>query len=345
MWSIDHRTRRLAGVVITACVMVLTAAPRARGDIPFSIVPQPPMVSTPGAASEEQGRTDETSVTFRIEGSWIQLSCQIDDETDTSCGTPVLPCPAAQCTVVSRSGLGPGMHELSVTDPYGDWEGVQFTFFVDLTPPRAYLAELAGAGTRPTFDISWHENDENITDASECSLTLASAPASWAPCPEDGSLRATLPRSHTEYIFRGRAVDDLGRASNVITVPYDPVPCVLAPIRPMRALPFEVHGVPFLLRCAPETQSAELRIYLLGENGRHHSLGSAIRHHQDFSDSTLTRRLTRHGHQLLEPDDSLDIALKRDRTATLALVVTPSVGPRFNAITGVSVVRLFELRN
>ncbi len=54
MWSIDHRTRRLAGVVMTTCAMAVTAAPRARADMPFSIVPQPPMVSTPGAASEEQ---------------------------------------------------------------------------------------------------------------------------------------------------------------------------------------------------------------------------------------------------------------------------------------------------
>ena len=347
MSRIDHRPRWVAALV-AACLVALLAAPRAQADVPFMVVPQAPMVSTPEAGSDEQGRTDQTSVAFEVEGSWTQLSCQLDDQTDTTCGTPVTPCPVAQCTMVSRSGLRSGSHELFVTDPYGDSagvEGVIFDFFVDLTPPHAYLAGLSGAGTRPTFEFDWNENDESVTDTGECSLTLASAPPSWAPCPGGGSLTATLPRRHVEYLFRARAVDDLGRASNVIVVPYDPVPCSLAPIRPLRALQFEVYGVPLDLRCAPETQSVETQIYLLGENGRNHSLAWAIRHYRDFSDWTLTRRLTRHGRQLLEPDDSLDIELKQDRTARLALVVTPTVGPRYDGINGVTVIRYFELRN
>jgi hypothetical protein len=191
----------------------------------------------------------------------------------------------------------------------------------------------------------WNEDNESVVDSDECSFTPASAPASWASCPSDGSLTAAVPPRNVDYLFRGRAVDGFGRVSNVITVPYNPVPCTLTHIRPMRALPFELHGAPYTLRCAPETQSVHLQIYLLGQNGHHHSLAWAVRHDQSFSDSWFVRRLTRHGRERLEPDDSLDGELKQDKTADLALVVTPAVGPRFNTITGVSVVRFFELKN
>jgi hypothetical protein len=69
---IDHRTtRRLAGVLVTACLMSLIAATRARADeAPFTIVPQAPMVSTP-PGSDEQGRTDQTSVTFQVKGTQV----------------------------------------------------------------------------------------------------------------------------------------------------------------------------------------------------------------------------------------------------------------------------------
>ncbi len=345
-----HQSRCwLAGLVTAACAVALIAVPCARADgAPFSVIPQAPMVSTPPGTDDEQGRTDQTTVTFEVEGSWTQLSCQLDDQADTSCGTPVTPCPVAQCTELTRTGLRPGTHSLSVSDAYGDWqaiEGDEYTFFVDLTPPRAYLAELAGSGTHPKFEFDWKENDESIADTAQCSFTVASAPPSWGPCQSDDSLAPTLPDRNVQYVFRGEAIDDLGRASNVVTVPYDPVPCTLAPLHTMRALPFELHGMAYSLHCVAATQSVQMQLFLLGQNGHDHSLASAIHGNDPLNEATFGRRLSRHGHQRLPLDDSLDNELKLDRTARFALVVTPSVGPRYNAITGMSAARIFNLRN
>ena len=245
MSRIHHRSRWVAALV-AACLVALLAAPRAQADVPFMVVPQAPMVSTPEAGSDEQGRTDQTSVAFEVEGSWTQLSCQLDDQTDTTCGTPVTPCPVAQCTMVSRSGLRSGSHELFVTDPYGDSARRRGRHTHSLSTSRLPLTPTWPGCRAPAPD---RRSSSTGTRTTRVSRTRASARSLWPQRRHRGrrarAAAASRPRSRVgmSSTSSARGLSTTSGARRMSSwFPTDPVPCSLAPIRPLRALQFEVYG-------------------------------------------------------------------------------------------------------
>ncbi len=265
---------------------------------PLTITPQPPMLP----ADTGQGVTDSSSFSLFVQTtSGTTLACDLDKQP-VACGPSPPSCAGTACAMFTASGQTQGIHflDVTVTDAAGhSVDEMSYAVTVNLSPPDSTNLQLNdgtdGITPRPlhpvfafaALDANQPLDGDGLPDSGQCSFTPAGAPPVWSPCaPHEGydddeefQYSPTVPATHVDYVFQGRAVDAFGRVDPTpVSMPYDPVPCdvQVSPGKTVRRLLGA--SLTATVRCTG-SGSAAIELFLLGVNGRVKPLSYVLARH------------------------------------------------------------------